>query len=418
MATPEKGTRSLPDRPDLRHLKDQAKDLHKAGSAASLTKAQFQIARSYGFESWPKLKAHVELLEEIGQLKEAIDAENLPLVIDMMTRNSDLHRAPLGYHKNGPLTWVAECRTVKGPPSSTRLDMARWMIEHGSDVHQGGDGPLMRAALSDRRIPMLDLLVAHGADVNARWNGSYPIICAPCETLAPGVLKWLLEHGADPRVDSAKYGSPLAMVLGTYGRGANGKHACLDILAAHGLVLPDTPCMAFHRGSLPLLDAHLKRDPSLLSRCFSEAEIFPPDLGLKPGDGLHLTPVAGTTLLHLAIEYDELEIAAWLLEHGADANVRAEIDADGFGGHTPLFHAVLSLGARDDGKARLLLKHGADPNARATIRKELRDMGDPEKEKMFEFHEVTPLAFAQRFQEPRWVCTTALECIKASGGSA
>jgi hypothetical protein len=26
--------------------------------------------------------------------------------------------------------------------------MATWMIEQGSDVHQGGDGPLMRAALN------------------------------------------------------------------------------------------------------------------------------------------------------------------------------------------------------------------------------------------------------------------------------
>ena len=31
--------------------------------------AQFAIARQYGFSSWPKLKAHVESLEEIGQLK-------------------------------------------------------------------------------------------------------------------------------------------------------------------------------------------------------------------------------------------------------------------------------------------------------------------------------------------------------------
>jgi hypothetical protein len=64
--------------------------------------------------------------------------------------------------------------------------MALWMIEDGSDVHQGGDGPLRRAALSDTRIPMMELLVAHGDNVTARWNGHYPIICASRETLAPG----------------------------------------------------------------------------------------------------------------------------------------------------------------------------------------------------------------------------------------
>ena len=36
--------------------------------------AQFQIARQYGFPSWPKLKQHVESLNEAGQLGQAIDA--------------------------------------------------------------------------------------------------------------------------------------------------------------------------------------------------------------------------------------------------------------------------------------------------------------------------------------------------------
>jgi hypothetical protein len=62
--------------------------------------------------------------------------------------------------------------------------MAQWMIENGSDLHQGGDGPLMRAALAGMRIPMMELLVAHVANANALWNGSYPIICVPCETRA------------------------------------------------------------------------------------------------------------------------------------------------------------------------------------------------------------------------------------------
>ena len=136
--------RSLPDRPNLRHLKDQAKNLLKTGGLKSLADAQFQVARLYGFASWPKLKAHVDLLEETGQLKQAIDTNNLDTVKTLMTRNPTLHRAPLGYAKNGPLTWVAECRVPWGPPSPVRLAMAEWMIDHGSDVHQGGDGPLMR----------------------------------------------------------------------------------------------------------------------------------------------------------------------------------------------------------------------------------------------------------------------------------
>ena len=138
---------SLPERPNLRHLKDQAKDLLKAGTAKSLTDAQFQIARHYGFASWPKLKAHIDSLEEIGQLKDAVDKNDIDRVKALMIRNPALHTAPLGYGKHGPLTWVAECRIPWAPPSQVRLAIAQWMIDNGSDVHQGGDGPLMRAAL-------------------------------------------------------------------------------------------------------------------------------------------------------------------------------------------------------------------------------------------------------------------------------
>src|SRR5947208_7373342 len=164
-------TRPLPEHANLRHLKDQAKDLLRAGGAESLAKAQFQIARLYGFPSWPKLRAHVESLEGAGELKRAIDTNDVDRVKTLMMRNPELHRAPLGYGKDGPLTWVAECRVPWEPPTPVRLAIAQWMIENGSDVHQGGDGPLMRAALRGERVPMMELLVSHGADVNAEWNG-------------------------------------------------------------------------------------------------------------------------------------------------------------------------------------------------------------------------------------------------------
>ena len=121
---PQGAPRPLPDRPNLRHLKDQAKDRLKAGEAASPAEAQFQIARLYGFASWPKLKAHIDSLEEIGQLKQAIDTNDIVAVKTMMTRNPSLHHAPLGYGKDGPLTWVAECRVPWESPSPARLAMA------------------------------------------------------------------------------------------------------------------------------------------------------------------------------------------------------------------------------------------------------------------------------------------------------
>ena len=184
----------LPSRPNLRQLKDQAHDLHKSGHAKSLADAQFQIARQYGFASWSKLKLHVESFEQIGQLKNAIDANDLPRVQALMTQNPSLHRAPIGYGQNGPLTWAAECRGTASPPTPDRLAIAGWMLDNGSDVHQGGDSPLMRATLKGDRIPMMELLVARGADVNAECGKHFPILFAPCETVEPASLQWLLDH--------------------------------------------------------------------------------------------------------------------------------------------------------------------------------------------------------------------------------
>jgi len=182
---PQAAPRPLPDRPNLRHLKDQAKDLLRTGAAASISDAQFKIARLYGFGELAQAQVSRRLFEEIGQLKQAIDTNDLDRVKIMMTRNPALHGAPLGYGKDGPLTWVAECRV----PWESRVQHG-WRWRHGcshtgSDVHQGGDGPLMRAALNGYRIPMMDLLVSHGADVNARWHGHFRSSLPPANRWTP-----------------------------------------------------------------------------------------------------------------------------------------------------------------------------------------------------------------------------------------
>jgi len=188
--------------------------------------------------------------------------------------------------------------------------------------------------------------------------------------------------------------------------------------------LPDTPVMALHRGRIDLLEDHFRLDPNLVGRTFSLTEIYPPDLGCGPdfSYGLHGTPLEGSTLLHICVEYDEIEIARWLIERGADVNARAEIDANGFGGHTPLFGCVVNNSylcgrQRDGALVRLLLDHGADPNARASIRKQLHFVPD---EAMHEYRNVTPLAWGEQFHGQRyhdWVSKTAMELIAAQGGT-
>ena len=57
---------TLPLRPSLEQLKKQAKERLDAMPGATLADAQFALARQYGFESWAKLKHHVEALPPSG----------------------------------------------------------------------------------------------------------------------------------------------------------------------------------------------------------------------------------------------------------------------------------------------------------------------------------------------------------------
>jgi ankyrin repeat protein len=375
--------RTLPERPNLRHLKDQARELHKAGQAASLTEAQLHIARLYGFASWPRLKKHVDSIEEVGKLKHAIDSNDLGEVQKLMTRNPALHRAPLGYGKDGPLTWVAECRVPWEPPGATRLAMAQWMIDHGSDVHQGGDGPLMRAALVDRRIPMMELLVRNGADVNAEWHGHFPILFAPCETVEPLALQWLLDHGADPHMPERRgHESPLDYAIGTYSRSTR-LSECIDVLVEAGCTTRRrvTAMLDLLRGRMDLLAEQLDADPALVHRRFPEL-----DFGSTAYRRLTLN---GGTLLHLASEYGVVEAARILLDRGADVNARAQVDGEGVGGQTPLFHAASQFYDFGLPMVKYLVESGADLDVRARL--------PGHYERPEEFVECTPLGYARLF---------------------
>lgn len=394
--------RPLPDRPNLRHLKDQARDLLEAGGAASIAEAQFAIARLYGFASWPKLKAHVESLEEIGQLKQAIDTNDLVGVKALMTRNPALHRAPLGYGKDGPLTWVAECRVPWEPPSAQRLAMAAWMIENGSDVHQGGDGPLSRAALNGDRVPMMELLVAHGADVNALWHGRFPIIFSPCESLNPVSLAWLLDRGANPNprdhgftIGSHAYtGTALDYVIGSYVRAPRRLQTCIDLLLnAGGTTKYDEPAVLHVlRGHTDELAVTLTANPSLVSTRF-------PDLDCGQTGGRTLT-LKGGTLLHLAAEYGNIEAASLLLDRGANVNARATIDDNGIGGQTALFHAVTQFDDAGLEAAWVLVDRGADLTVRVRLPGDYEIEGD--------VVECTALGYARRFGGSSHRATVAL----------
>jgi hypothetical protein len=174
--------------------------------------------------------------------------------------------------------------------------------------------------------------------------------------------------------------------------------------------------MAFHCGDLERLKHHFQQDPQLIHRRFGYQEIYPPELGCADDlrSGLHGTPIDGTTLLHLSVEFDEREIFDWLLDMGADVNAPALVNKEGFGGQTPLFNALVS-GAyacgrqRDAYMAYRLLVLGTDTHTRINLRKYLDWRDEPG------WHialNITSLEWAAGFPERSWVNREAICLIE------
>jgi ankyrin repeat protein len=359
----------LPAEPNLRHLKDQAKYLLKRGEASSLAAALYLIARLYGFPSWPKLKSYVLERTIVEKLKQAINRDDRVEVQLLLSEHPELRTAPIGYGGAGPLTWAAECRGMTHP-SAARLGIVEWLINSGSDVHEGGDAPLMRASLNGSRTSMMELLVRFGADVNAAWHGSYPIIFASCETLDPTALAWLLQHGADPNCSDeptwqsrgrSHPGTALDYLLGTYVRDKEALNASISLLRdAGGSSQYDEPgVIDTVRGDSDAVKELLLRDHSHIERRY-------PSLNIGTTAGRMLT-LKGATLLHVAAEFGQAEIASLLLDAGADVNAGALTDSDGQGGQSPIFHAATQGGDFGIEVVRLLISAGANLNLRCRL---------------------------------------------------
>src|SRR5258708_14680288 len=121
-------------------------------------------------------------------------------------------------------------------------------------------GPLLLAAFLVQRIPMKELLASNGTAVNAEWNGYFPIMFAPCETVEPKPIKWLLDHGANPNCanPNRKYpGTALDYVIATYGRSLQ-LGACIAILLDPGGITTYNmlPLLAFLRRRLLSFSEH------------------------------------------------------------------------------------------------------------------------------------------------------------------
>ncbi|PYP87450.1 MAG: hypothetical protein DMG65_16865 [Candidatus Angelobacter sp. Gp1-AA117] len=412
----------LPVRPNLQQLKNQAKELLRAirnGDSAAIEKfkkyhpepiepaqakladAQLALARSYSVPSWPRLVIACQLVDAIWK----DDLETVRALV--MKHPHILHEQALVRDGN----W--------GPPMSYAANLGRDRIikmlhEFGAKDHIHA---LDRAALQSQ-IETARMLYSL---MDTPRLPEHPLR-DPAYTLSAAGTALMLELGAQVKDSHGNRLAPVDIVLETDSRKPTEKHQILEMYVQHGLELPDTPTIALHRGRIDLLEKHLRRNPNLLRQTFTYEEIYPPELGCGEF-ATYATELHGTTLLHMCADYDEIEIARWLLDQGMDVNAKAAVDSEGFGGHTALFSTVVSqpnFWMNHMGKpqvapfTKLLLDHGADPNVRASLRKKLHP-GYGE-EMMHEYRDVTPLSWGRRFHRKIFVSEPAMQLINESGG--
>jgi hypothetical protein len=272
--------RRLPVRPDLTQLRNQAKDLLRAiragdtnalaeftehhpapptPASAKLSDAQLALARSYQASSWTRLVHAVELVEAIWSddavtVERLIRANTALLHEEVLIRNDSNWGPPLTYAAN-----LGRDRLIR---LLHRLGATDLRTAMGRAVLQGHIGTArMLHDMLGRPLPPAGALGG------------------PAYTLSVEGTALVFALGGRAVDDDGTLRAPVDVVLETDGRNAEAKHAILRMYEEHGVRFPDSAPMALHRGRLDLLEQHLHRDPSLLTRTFTHREIYPAEMG-------------------------------------------------------------------------------------------------------------------------------------------
>jgi len=388
-------TRAMRDTPDIDQLRRQARELLDAYRAQSpdavleveachrtatpdtiaLHDTQFVLARSYGFESWPKLKAAVEGVTT-KRLHDAVKQGDLGAVRALLARRPEI----IDLLRGGPSGF--EIRAIHIAVMARDVEMTRLLLEAGADTRDGiwpnRDATSPRTIAEERGYDEIVALMtaqeekrgarsvnAHGDGVrrlrDAMMTGGEEAVIAVFESdpglagMCPpdgvtmlhrsaqyGLLRvatWLLDHGADVNRQSQpdfwrwKGRTPLEFAVWecAEGSGRSASEAMAALLIERGAELT------------PLAAAALGRWDYLAS-C--------------PLDSLQ-----GKGVLQAAVRRDRPDVLRRLLDMGLDPNERmqlGQLEDQTFSSGGPLLEAV-NTGRID--LARLLLAHGADPNA-------------------------------------------------------
>src|SRR6202163_2990242 len=142
--------RAMRETPDIDQLKRQARELLEAYRAQSpdavievgahhrtatpetfaLHDAQFVLARSYGFESWPKLKAAVDGVTTT-RLHEAVRAGDVGAAGALLARRPEI----VDLLRGGPSGF--EIRALHIAVMQRDVEMTRLLLEAGADTRAG-----------------------------------------------------------------------------------------------------------------------------------------------------------------------------------------------------------------------------------------------------------------------------------------
>lgn len=162
-------TSQLPEKPHLQFLRKQAKALLRTMPQAKLADAQHVLAKEYGFDTWAKLKSHVESLgmSPAEALKIAVCDQDAPGVRQLLDRHPELRE-----HIDDPLP------------------------NYGFGQHA------LFAAVQRGDRATINVLLAAGANIRKRtewWAGGFGVL----DDCDPGMVDFLIARGAELDVHSA-----------------------------------------------------------------------------------------------------------------------------------------------------------------------------------------------------------------------
>ena len=358
-------TRRLPRHPNLEQLRKQAKELMSGWPGFTLSEAQRELARSYGFPSWPKLKAFVDGAN-VARLAEAVNAGDIATVRKLLKARPELigmDRAENDEHR------ALHYAVLRRDP-----EMVRLLMRAGADARKGiwphRDATTAIAFAREREFPEI-VAVIEEEEQQRRQTASCPNTAvspvqdqinqairagddeAAIALLAadPGLVRACDRNGATPLHAAAQSGNDY-MAAWLLARGADPNHsdlAGLTPLDRAALAAPDDFGAVAHR----LLGAGATltlRGAIALGNADRVRELL-------------RTIDSRDALLSLAVIHGQTEMVRLLLDLGADVdertllgNVEEAVESAG----KPLWMAA-ETGRRDI--AELLLDRGADPNA-------------------------------------------------------